>query len=235
MQSQIFTVCTILNHNRLIALFAAGELTPLDGAPQAQIARQIREELGSYIWPSRKWSAPALPNFFTEAKGPTGSSVVSERQACYAGVLGARGMHRLRTFATEDMYDNNAYTITSTYCSFSGGILRIFATRPIPSTNPAKRPCDYHTSQLGGWVLTGSRKQFCEGVGAFRNARDWAKEQREKAIAAANARLSPNTDHVHNQLRRGLVDGRLKPQPKRRCSEDSSVDAPQPKRRLFRR
>lgn len=180
-----------------------------------------------------KWPTLVLPNFFTEAKGPEGSPVVCERQAFYVGVLGARGMHRLRTFATEDIYDNNAYTITSTYCS-PGGILRIYATRPIPSADPTERACDYHTTQLGGWALIGSRKQFCEGVGAFRNARDWASEQRDKAIAAANARLSQKTGHTHHDPKRGLNDGipQPKPKPKRRPSEDSSrVDAPQPKRR----
>lgn len=37
--------------------------------------------------------------------------------------------------------------------------------------------------------MTGSIGQFREGTGAFRNARDWAKTQRDELIAAANGRV----------------------------------------------
>ncbi|KAI9791771.1 MAG: hypothetical protein M1816_003581 [Peltula sp. TS41687] len=227
--SQIpFSNLKVLTNGTLVE----GNPDHFDGAPRAQIAPQIREELGSYICPSTNWLDPALPNFFTEGKGPSGSAVVGERQACYDGVLGARGMHQLRTFATENTYDGNAYTITSTYCSSGAGTLRIFASRPIPSTNPNSRLCDYHTCELGAWVLTSTRKQFCEGVAAFRNARDWAKEQRDVVIAAANARLSQMNGHAHTQPQTGLADGRPKPRRKRQCGEGSPNRAePQPKRR----
>jgi hypothetical protein len=38
--------------------------------------------------------------------------------------------------------------------------------------------------------MTGSRQTFQEGAGAFRNARDWAKEQRDRLIASANDKAS---------------------------------------------
>ena len=159
-----------------------------DGARPAQIDLQIREELGSYVTPATQGQAPALPNFFTEAKGPDGSAAVAKRQACFDGALGARGVHKLRLFEADPTlaYDNNAYTITSTY---HDGQLKMYTVHPTQSTDPKNSP-EYHMTQLGGWALTGSIGQFREGTSAFRNARDWAKAQREELIAAANSRVT---------------------------------------------
>ena len=44
-------------------------------------------------------------------------------------------------------------------------------------------------TQLGGWDLTGSSRQFREGASAFRNGREWAEERRNELIAAANSRM----------------------------------------------
>lgn len=158
-----------------------------DGARPAQIGLPIREDLGIYIIPATQGQAPALPNFFTEAKGPDGSAAVVKRQACFDGALGARGVHKLRSFEEDpDMvYDNNAYTITSTYHS---GHLQIYTSHPTKPIDP-EGPPEYHMTQLGGWALTGSHDQFRQGTGAFRNAREWAKEQRDGLIAAANGRV----------------------------------------------
>ncbi len=104
-----------------------------DGAHPTQIDRRIRAELGSYIVASTTRSAPALPNFFLEGKGPDGTGIVAKRQACYDGALSARGIHQLRSIGVEDsetLYDHNAYTITSTY---SDGQLKMY-TNPSYST-----------------------------------------------------------------------------------------------------
>ncbi len=159
-----------------------------DGTRPAQIDLRIREELGSYVTPATQGQAPALPNFFTEAKGPDGSAAVAKRQACFDGALGARGVHKLRLFRAEDsenLYDNNAYTITSTY---HNGHLQIYTSHPTKPTDP-ESPAEYHMSQLNTFAITGTAERFREGVGAFRNARDWAKEQRDGLIAAANSRV----------------------------------------------
>jgi len=159
-----------------------------DGARPAQIDLRIREELGSYIIPATQGQAPALPNIFTEAKGPDGSAAVAKRQACFDGALGARGIHKLRLFKADHTlaYDNNAYTITSTY---HDGQLKIYTVHPTQSTDPEKPP-EFHMTQLGGWALTGSYEQFRQGTSAFRNARDWAKTQRDELIAVANNRVT---------------------------------------------
>ncbi|CAF9924388.1 MAG: hypothetical protein ALECFALPRED_002737 [Alectoria fallacina] len=64
-----------------------------DGSSPADLNKQTREELGPYIVPSTSTAAPCLPNFFTEGKGPNGSTAVCKRQALYDGALGARGIH----------------------------------------------------------------------------------------------------------------------------------------------
>lgn len=45
-------------------------------------------------------------------------------------------------------------------------------------------------TQLNTFAITGTTERFQEGVGAFRNARDWAKEQRDWLVTAANSRAS---------------------------------------------
>lgn len=159
-----------------------------DGAHPAQIDLRIREELGSYIIPATQGHAPALPNVFTEAKGPDGSAAVAKRQACFDGALGARGVHKLQLFEADHAlaYDNNAYTITSTY---HDGQLKMYTVHPSQSVDPEISP-EFHMTQLGGWALTGSYEQFRQGVSAFRNARDWARTQRDGLITAANGRAT---------------------------------------------
>jgi len=170
-----------------------------DGARPAQIDLRIREELGSYVIPATQGQAPALPNFFTEAKGPDGSAAVVKRQACFDGALGARGIHKLRSFEADPtlVYDNNAYTITSTY---HDGQLKMYTVHPTRSTAPIDSP-EYHMTQLGGWALTGSYEQFRQGTSVFRNARDWAKIQRDDLIAAANGKaisISKETSNLES-------------------------------------
>ena len=43
-------------------------------------------------------------------------------------------------------------------------------------------------AQVNTWGLTGNVTSFRQGATAFRNARDWAQEQRDTLISAANSR-----------------------------------------------
>lgn len=159
-----------------------------DGTLPAELNEQIREEFGPYVVPSTNTAAPCLPNFFVEGKGPTGSAVIGGRQACYDGALGARGIHKLRSYtSSETLYDNNAYTITSTYHGATGD-LTIYTTHPTLSSDPGN-PVKYHMTQLNGWKMTGNPDAFRQGASALRNARDWAKEQRDALITAVNGRV----------------------------------------------
>ncbi|EGC44217.1 conserved hypothetical protein [Histoplasma capsulatum var. duboisii H88] len=157
-----------------------------DGAHAAQLDHRVRSELNSYIVPSTQHNAPILPNFFAEVKGPDGSAAVAKRQALYDGTLGARAMLRLQTYGKELAYDGNAYVVTSTYYD---GTLKLFTTHPTASNDPG-RDTDYHMTQLRSFALTDTAETFRQGASAFRNARDWAKEQRDYSIANANGTVA---------------------------------------------
>lgn len=155
------------------------------GARPEQLNRQVRTELSGHIIPSTQDDLPIVPTFFLEGKGPDGSAAVAERQACYDGALGARGIHRLQAYGQdESVYENNAYTITSTY---HNGQLKMFTSHPVQPNGPGSRS-EYYMNQINTWGMTGNVKTFREGATAFRNARDWTKEQRDEAIMRANER-----------------------------------------------
>ncbi|KAK3176921.1 hypothetical protein OEA41_008247 [Lepraria neglecta] len=164
-----------------------------DGSRPVELDKHIREELGPYIVPSTNTAAPCLPNFFTEGKGPNGNAAVCKRQALYDGALGARGIHELRSYVGQETpFDNNAYTITSTYHGGTGD-LTIYSTHPTPS-NDSQNPIEYRITQLNGWKMTGNPEAFRQGASALRNARDLVKEKREELIAAANSKV-PDAEH----------------------------------------
>jgi hypothetical protein len=158
------------------------------GARPEQLSRKVRDELSGQIIPSTQHDLPMAPNFFLAAKGPDGSAAVAKRQACYDGALGARAMHSLRSYGQDEpVYDNNAYTITSTYLD---GQLKMYASHVAPPKNPGGRP-EYHMTLLDSFALTGNRNNCVAGLQAYRNAREWAEQQRNEAIRQANERANP--------------------------------------------
>ncbi|KAK3680722.1 hypothetical protein B0T22DRAFT_530482 [Podospora appendiculata] len=134
------------------------------GARPEQLDRKVRAELEGRIIPSTQQDLPIAPNFFLAVKGPNRSLAVAQRQACYDGALGARGMQDLLYGEPEPVHDNNAYTMTF-------------------------RP-KYVMTQVGAYALTGSYDGYRQGVAAYRNGRDWAKQQRDNAIEQANKRVA---------------------------------------------
>lgn len=153
------------------------------GARPEQLDRRVRDELNDRIIPSTQDDLPIAPNFFLAVKGPQGNLQVAKRQACYDGALGARGMHSLQSYGKdESTYDNNAYTITSTYLA---GFLQIYTVHPIQSAIPGGRT-EYCMNPLRSFAINDSADSFRQGVTAYRNARDWAKEQRDEAIKRSN-------------------------------------------------
>jgi hypothetical protein len=117
---------------------------------------------------------------------------VAKRQALQDGGVGARAMQHLQSYGQpEPVYDNNAYTITST---FDGEQLLMYTTHPTQPADPGEQP-EYHMNQLRGWTLTDGPETFRQGATAYRNGRDWAKEKRDEFIEAANGRVtSPPQD-----------------------------------------
>ena len=165
-----------------------------DGARPGQVDQKVREELGPFIVPS-KGPAPILPNLFAEAKGPGGRADVAKRQACYDGAVGARAMQYVRSYGGEMQYDGNAYTVTSTYNSGTGTLM-MYTTHPTELAESGVNP-GYHMTQLASYAMTHNPDRFREGAAAFRNARDWAKEQRDAAIALANEKARANYEDTH--------------------------------------
>ena len=158
-----------------------------DGARPEDLNKQIREELGPYIVPSTNTAAPCLPNFFTEGKGPDGSAPVCKLQATYDGALGARGMHELRSYVDpETAYDNNAYTITSTYHGGTG-TLAMYTTHNTPSED-SKSSAEYRMTQLKAFAMTSDAETFRQGATFLRNGRGLTGDERRELIAAANAK-----------------------------------------------
>lgn len=156
------------------------------GARPEQLNRQVRTELSGHIVPSTQHDLPIAPNFFLAVKGPDGSLAVAERQACYDGALGARGIRSLQTYSDAELdSDNKAYTITSTY---HGGTLKVYTSHPLSPASPGASG-GYVTTQIKAYALTSDADTFRTGAGAYRNARDWARQMRDEAIKKVNESL----------------------------------------------
>ena len=156
------------------------------GARPEQLNRQVRDELSGNIIPSTQDDLPILPNFFLAVKGPDGSAAVAKRQACYDGALGARGMLHLHSYGKGNlMDDNNAYTFASTY---HDGTLKIYTSHPLQLTDGVIQS-EYYMHQLNTWGMTGNAETFRKGATCYRNAKEWAKEQRDAAVRQANERV----------------------------------------------
>ncbi|KAK2743055.1 hypothetical protein FQN57_005011 [Myotisia sp. PD_48] len=174
------------------------------GARPEQLRRPIRDYLSDMIIPSTRDSHPILPNFLLEVKGPDGTSAVVSRQSLYNGALGARAMHELQTYSNaERIYDTKAYTITATYLA---GMLKLYSHHIIPSAKPGWESETVMTL-INAYALVGSRENFVQGVSAYRNLRDWAKEQRDQFIEDANDRyFGPyKTSRAEQELVCGIV------------------------------
>ncbi|KAJ8132966.1 hypothetical protein O1611_g654 [Lasiodiplodia mahajangana] len=153
------------------------------GARPEQLDRHVRTQLNKHIVPSTQHDPPIVPNFFLNVKGLDGTQAVAERQACYDGALGARGMNSLQTYSDpKSNADNKAYTLTSTY---HGGQLKIYTTYPLPRASLGMRR-EFAMMQVKAYALTSDVDTFRAGVSAYRNARDWAKQKRDEAIKRAN-------------------------------------------------
>lgn len=153
------------------------------GARPEQLRPDIRDKLQALVIPALQ-SRPIAPNFFVEAKQPSGSAAVSSNQACFVGAVGARGIHSLQTYGEQTpTYNSNAYTLSATYYS---GTLKIYSHHVSQPNGPGTQP-EYYMHQLRGWLLTGDKDTFIQGITAFRNAENWTAAQRNAAVDHANA------------------------------------------------
>ena len=169
---------------------AAGFVVPqpdyYQGEDQGAGTRQLRDQLDRSILPSRNGHYPFLPNFFTEAKGPEGTTGVAQRQAAYDGAVGARGMHRTENHGRRrERFDNKARTVSSILDG--AGHLDIF-THHLSKPTGRGAQSQTHMTPLGSYSLTDSPETFRQGVGAYRNASDYAHHHRTETIKNAHRR-----------------------------------------------
>ena len=153
------------------------------GARPEQLHRRIREQLSGRVVPSTQGDLPIAPNFFIEVKGRDGSAAVANRQINYDTAIGERGQDALLAYQQSSFTQRNrAHTLG---CTYLDGHLKIYATHMMQPSEPEAQP-EYVMTQVKAWALTGDSDTFREGATAYRNARDWAKRQRDQAIQQAN-------------------------------------------------
>ncbi|KAI1260076.1 hypothetical protein F5Y18DRAFT_442176 [Xylariaceae sp. FL1019] len=156
------------------------------GARPEQLDQRVKAELSRLIVPSTQHDLPIIPNFFLAAKGPDESAAVAERQACYDGALGARAICSLLQYSdAEPVPDDKAYTIT---CTYYAGTFKMYTSHRLPP-DCTGGPYEYVMTQINSYSLTGDVETFRQGAAAYRNARDWAKWQRDEAINKANEKV----------------------------------------------
>ncbi len=172
-----------------------------DGTRPGDMDEKIRNPRGDMyplIIPTKHASVPVTPNFFLEAKAPSGDADVLKRQACYNGAYGTRAMHALQNYGEEEavVYDGNAYTYSSTY---HAGTLRLYAHHPTAPTTPGGRP-EYHMTQVRAFAMTSDRNVFVQGSNNIPGMRGtWRKGTVTDFIQAANARKSTLVQFVAEQ------------------------------------
>ncbi|KAK5069423.1 hypothetical protein LTR51_008673 [Lithohypha guttulata] len=178
---------------------AAAKPDLYDGVAASKIDKRVRDQLGGLIVPSTNTTNPIAPNFFFEAKSEKGRADVAKKQACHDGAIGARAMHSLQNYGTDEVvYDGKAYSFTTTYLD---GQLKMYTTHPTAPKTTGEQ-AEYHMTQMRSFAMTDTPDRFREGAAAYRNARDFADVQREILIKHANKLAAqmladtPSSTHV---------------------------------------
>ena len=157
-----------------------------NGSSPVEVPPKIRGDLGEYIVPSSDNSKPLLPNFFFELDTPNGHVLDTRLKVTRDLAYGARGMHKIQSYRQDQpMFDGNAYAIGGTYDCYSQTLM-LYTTHPTRPTDPNGEP-EYWTTMIRNYAMA-DKATFREGVAAFRNAQDWAKEQRDAFIKVAKKR-----------------------------------------------
>ena len=156
-----------------------------NGSSPVEVPPKIRGDLGEYIVPSSNNSRPLLPNFFFELDAPDKHD--ARWKVTQDLVYGARGMHKIQSYMQDQpMFDGNAYAIGGTYDCYTQTLM-LHTTHPTRPTDPNGEP-EYWTTMIRSYAMIDKFDPFREGVAVFRNAQDWAKEQRDAFIKVAKER-----------------------------------------------
>ncbi|KAL9618420.1 MAG: hypothetical protein Q9160_006861 [Pyrenula sp. 1 TL-2023] len=217
-------VCGKINFGNLHGLTEGCTLTPgnpdlYDGANSGHLKRRVWNTLKNTIIPSTQDNLPIAPNFFLHVKARDGNEAVAIRQAVYDGALGERGQLNLRSYGQKEFnFDNNAHTITSTSLHSTLSMYTVYTAR----TKSLNSRQEYYTHLIGSWAINGGIQSFQNGAAAFRNLRDWAKEQRDEAIAFANGVL----DQVEGEKNSGDSGNSGEEHTESDVASDSTLRAP---------
>ncbi len=155
-----------------------------DGAHPSKIGWELQEDLAKLIMPSTNPSVPILPTFLMTVAAPKTSPKCLMRAAWYYGAFAARAVHQLRCrIPSQALNDKKAYVITADYAADSA-ILDLYVTHTVLADDPAV-PLQYHTVLCGRWFLDDA-EAYRTAISALRNAREWARDQRDDLIRLAN-------------------------------------------------
>lgn len=156
-----------------------------DESWSVDLDKRIWEELSFYIVSSMNTAASCLLNFFTKGKGFNDNTEVCKNQALYDDVLDACEIHKLQSYVDSGTtYDNNAYTITSTYHDDSETL--IVYTIHFTLFKDVKRFIEYHITQLRFFAMTDASDIFWQKASLLRNVRELTKEKWEELITVTN-------------------------------------------------
>ncbi|PHH66588.1 hypothetical protein CDD82_1541 [Ophiocordyceps australis] len=167
----------------------AGHPDRFYGANANSVKDDVLNALFNYIAPNAHPLTPIAPNFFLEALGDDDDEDASLLQAIYHGMLGERGILKLRFHGVDGntahdekpaLLDGKAHTVVASYKS---GQLEFRVLHAVPGP---KGGWMYVSTQLYSFVMNTSAKNMFIGLEAYRALRRWAKKQRDEAIALAN-------------------------------------------------
>lgn len=163
-----------------------------EGARPRDLHPSVASDLDSLIVPSKAGRSLVAPNLFLEAKPLWRGTAVAIRKAHLDGAYGARAMHALQNYGSEEpVYDGDAYTFTFIYNPVNAG-LKIYAHHVTAPETPGGPP-DYHMTFVKCYWMTHDLETYIQGVLAFRDIRDLAKAHRDHFIEEANSRASGAT------------------------------------------
>ncbi|KAI9674785.1 MAG: hypothetical protein M1817_001689 [Caeruleum heppii] len=160
-----------------------------DGSLPTELDARVRKELEAHIAPSKTMTTPLAPNFFLSVIGMQGLAVLRTRQALHYAAIGARAMNTLRSYGGSNSIGDDGGDAHVIITTFYAGELSIYTMLPVKSTS-LERDMDFHLVLLETAHLMDSFQSFVAGIKAFRNAREWAREQRDQAIARANEKAA---------------------------------------------
>lgn len=170
------------------------------GHPPGVGNRQLRRQLDTSIVPSSKNHYPFLPNFFAEAKSPEGTFKLGQLQVCHDGAVGALATHRVHNLGrTEEVFDNRARTASALY--HGEGNIALY-THHLSKPRGRGTPSQTHMTYLRSYDIADNPENFRQGVGAFRNASDYAHRHRVEAIEDAHRRNRIVTPEPATAVRR---------------------------------